>query len=100
MEAAACERPVVTSRLPSYLGTFAERYFFMVEPENIIALADALAKVVNDDAATQRATLMAEARKVVEKNMTNPFISNSFCIYTGNLLKISVSIFFLRLLEI
>ena len=33
MEAAACERPVVTSRLPSYMGTFAERYFLMVEPE-------------------------------------------------------------------
>lgn len=67
LEAAACERLVVTSRLPSYLGTFAERYFLMVEPGNITDLADALVKVVNDDAATQRAALMAEARKVVEK---------------------------------
>ena len=39
----------------------------MVEPGNITDLADALVKVVNDAAATQRAALMAEARKVVEK---------------------------------
>ncbi len=66
MEAAACERPAVTSRLPSYLGTFAEQYFYMVEPENITALADALVKIVNDNDATQRGALIAEARKVVE----------------------------------
>jgi len=63
MEAAACERPVITCRLPSYQGTFAEKYFYMVEPENVAALAETIVKAASQDPA-DRAERLSEARRV------------------------------------
>jgi glycosyltransferase involved in cell wall biosynthesis len=64
LEAAACERPVITSRLPSYLGTFAERYFPMVEPGDVGGLAGAIVEFVN--AGGERWRHAAAARREVE----------------------------------
>jgi glycosyltransferase involved in cell wall biosynthesis len=41
LEAAACERPVITCRLPSYENTFAEKYFRMVSSDSIEELMTA-----------------------------------------------------------
>jgi glycosyltransferase involved in cell wall biosynthesis len=35
LEAAACECPVISCRLPAYGGTFAEEYFDMVSPDDL-----------------------------------------------------------------
>jgi glycosyltransferase involved in cell wall biosynthesis len=48
MEAAACEKPVISSRLPAYQGTFAEKYFDMVEPGDVDGLARAMIKRMNE----------------------------------------------------
>ena len=69
MEAAACERPVITCSLPSYSGSFAEKYFRMLEPENIRALADAIVEFIRDSPAeTDRNNVhLVAARRKVEK---------------------------------
>lgn len=64
LEAAACERPVITCRLPAYVGTFAERYFRMVDPGDVEGLADAIADSVNDPG--ERCRHVAAARREVE----------------------------------
>jgi len=64
LEAAACERPVITCLLPSYQGTFAEKYAYTVEPENTAALAEAIVKVAHQKPA-DRAERLSEARRVV-----------------------------------
>lgn len=66
LEAAACKRPVISCRLPSYRDTFAERYFRMVELGSIVELADAIVEEVNKDPA-QRTRFLSEARRVVER---------------------------------
>jgi len=66
LEAAACKRPVISCRLPSYRDTFAERYFRMVEPGSIVELADAIVEVLNEDP-TRRSDMLSEARLVVEQ---------------------------------
>lgn len=43
IEAAACGRPVLTGRNAAYEGTFAEEFFRMVPPNDVPALAGALA---------------------------------------------------------
>jgi glycosyltransferase involved in cell wall biosynthesis len=64
MEAAACERPVISCRLASYSGTFAERYFCMVPPGEVGELADAMVTTAKESPG-DRAELLAEARRVV-----------------------------------
>jgi glycosyltransferase involved in cell wall biosynthesis len=49
LEASACLKPVLTCKQPSYVGTFAERYFHMTEPEDIESLTRGLIQIVNDD---------------------------------------------------
>jgi glycosyltransferase involved in cell wall biosynthesis len=66
LEAAACERPVVSNRLPSYLGTFAERYFRLVEPGDRVAFAAALIEAALQPE-SERARTTREARSVVER---------------------------------
>ena len=66
LEAAACERPVISIRLPSYQGTFAERYFRMVEPGEVTDLANAIVELINQPSG-QTARLLSEARRVVEQ---------------------------------
>jgi glycosyltransferase involved in cell wall biosynthesis len=69
LEAAACQRPVITKRLPSYAGTFAENYFDMVEPDDIDALADAMVQTVNGSCAASASSL-AEARAIIETSFS------------------------------
>lgn len=66
LEAAASERPVITCRLPSYQGTFAEHYFCMVEPQSVTDLTRAIIATVRQDSAA-RARLLAKARRVIER---------------------------------
>jgi glycosyltransferase involved in cell wall biosynthesis len=54
VEAAACERMVITGKLPSYAGTFAEEYFRMVGPDDVEGLARAIAELLSETAAEQR----------------------------------------------
>jgi glycosyltransferase involved in cell wall biosynthesis len=62
LEAAACMRPVVSCRLPSYRGTFAEHFFRMVEPDDVDGLARALTAEVNGE---QKDRGLSEARDIV-----------------------------------
>jgi glycosyltransferase involved in cell wall biosynthesis len=66
LEAAACERPVVSALLPSYAGTFAERAFRMVPPGDVGELARALVEEL-EAPASARAAVLAEARRAVER---------------------------------
>jgi len=64
LEAAACERPVLSVRLPAYKGTFAEDYFRMVEPGSVDDLADAMVELVNEEP-ERRTRRLSRARQVV-----------------------------------
>jgi glycosyltransferase involved in cell wall biosynthesis len=63
LEAAACQRPVISGRLPAYAGSFAERLFHLVDGEDAVDLAAALTAVVNDPA--RAVAHVVEARRVV-----------------------------------
>lgn len=67
-EAAACERSVISVRLPAYEGTFAERYFSMVESGDMAQLAEAITRFVNatDEEKNRRKQLLSQARREVE----------------------------------
>src|SRR4030095_7724162 len=69
VEAAACERRVITGKLPSYAGTFAEQYFRMVEPDDVEALAHAIAELLSETAAQQmkRKDKLSELRLLVAR---------------------------------
>jgi glycosyltransferase involved in cell wall biosynthesis len=75
LEAAASETPVISTGLPSYKGTFAERCFTLVEPGRIDQLADALAAFVNEPPGT-RAAALAEARRTVECDFEEAVIAD------------------------
>lgn len=64
LEAAACECPVISCRLPAYGGTFAEEYFDMVSPDDLSELSDAIVEFVNNQSATARGRL-PELRKMM-----------------------------------
>src|SRR5262249_18697778 len=66
LEAAACQRPVISCNLPSYQQTFAARCFQMVTPENPDALAEAIVALINTPT-EKRATSIREARDIVER---------------------------------
>lgn len=64
VEAVACQRPIITSRLPSYRGTYIEEFLTLVEPDNPLALADAMLEAINQPAVDSQARL-ANARRAV-----------------------------------
>src|SRR5262249_53716026 len=64
LEAAACERPVITCRLPAYEGTFAARFFHMVDPGDSVQLSEAIVGTL-DHVPSQQAERLTEARKAV-----------------------------------
>lgn len=64
LEAAACERPVISCRLPAYAGTFAEEYFHLVSSEDLSELSDAIVEFVNQNH-TESRTRLAEVRRIV-----------------------------------
>ena len=65
LEAAACKCPVITNRLPSYVGTFVETHFHMVEAGNLRALANAMVETVNETRLTHQSRLK-EVRALIE----------------------------------
>jgi glycosyltransferase involved in cell wall biosynthesis len=67
LEAAACERPVITARLPSYAGTFAASCFRLVEQGDVAQLAAAIVQFEQDPTET-RQRQATEARRLVAEN--------------------------------
>lgn len=64
IEAAACERPVITCDLPAYRDTFVEKHFCLVALESIDQLSDAMVSLASDGR-REWITKAAEARKIV-----------------------------------
>jgi glycosyltransferase involved in cell wall biosynthesis len=69
VEAAACEKMVITCRLPSYAGTFAERYFRMVEPNDVAGLTNAIVELLSETPEQQntRRQRLTELRALVTR---------------------------------
>ncbi len=65
LEAAACEKPVISTNLPAYANTFAQRYFTMVPPGDIGALAGAMNAFAVETQSTKNNNL-SRAREEVE----------------------------------
>ena len=83
IEVAACKKPVISCRLPAYIGTFADKYFRMVEPGNINELSDAIVEELNGNV-TGNTKNMIKARRVVEKKYDEKiYIQGLLNIYTS-----------------
>jgi len=83
IEASACEKPVISCRLPAYMDTFAEKYFRMVKPGNINELSDAIVEELNGNV-TGNTKNMIKARRVVEKKYDEKiYIQGLLNIYTS-----------------
>lgn len=67
IEAAACQRPIITARLPDYAGTFLEQSAVMVEPNRVDSLTDALVTLVNQDPEERRELLKITRDRVMER---------------------------------
>ena len=65
IEAVACQRPVITTCLPSYQGTFIEEFCTLVPPEQPAALAKALLEVVNNHNTNLHTTRLRQARQCI-----------------------------------
>lgn len=83
IEAAACEKPVISCRLPAYLGTFAEKYFRMVDSENIGELADIMVEELNSDNTDRREKLIKARRAVEQEYDEKIYIKGLLNIYTS-----------------
>jgi glycosyltransferase involved in cell wall biosynthesis len=66
IEAAACQRAVLTSDLPSYRGTFVEDYYPLIAPCNPEALAKAMVKSVQQSSIEQDDRLKKLRQYIVE----------------------------------
>jgi glycosyltransferase involved in cell wall biosynthesis len=66
LEASACEKPVITGRHPSYLGTFAERYYRIVDLEDIDDLTKAIIEIMNIDHNQLNESLKAARNEVLQ----------------------------------
>jgi glycosyltransferase involved in cell wall biosynthesis len=75
LEAAACQRPVISSRLLGYRDTFVEEFCTLVEANDPVALADALA-VVGNTAPDTRADQLAQARAVASTRYAEEMAKN------------------------
>ncbi len=71
LEAAACECPVISCRLPSYFGSFAEEYFTLVSTEDIAELSDAIVNFELDRGLHYKEGLRELRRMVCEQNDEN-----------------------------
>lgn len=74
LEAAACECPVISCRLPAYAGTFAEEYFKLVSPDDLSELSDAIVEFVNQNGAASRGRL-SELRRIVCRDFDERIMS-------------------------
>lgn len=75
LESAASGTPVISTALPSYRGTIAERFFTLVGPCRIDLLAAAIAAFVNEPPGT-RAAALAEARRVVARDFDESVLAD------------------------
>ncbi len=66
IEVAACERPMISSRLPAYTGTFVEEFATLVDPTRPDELADAIVALVNQPVVERAVQLQAARAAVVE----------------------------------
>lgn len=83
LEAAACECPVISCRLPSYVGTFAEDYFCLVSPDSVSELSDAIVDFVNNRPIAYHSRL-SELRRMVCRDYNETMISERLLeIYRG-----------------
>jgi glycosyltransferase involved in cell wall biosynthesis len=85
-EAAACERPVISVRLPAYERTFAERYFSMVEPGDVSQLVQAITRFVNatGEEMDRWQQMLSQARREVEQAYDEQvYIKGLLDIYQG-----------------
>jgi len=91
MEAAACCRQVVSCKLPTYEGTFAEKYFTLVEGSDIYKLVDALKNNLGDSSSI-RSDVLKEARAFIINNYDQKFYLNKLLnIYNEMIKEIKVS---------
>ena len=74
LEAAACECPVISCRLPAYAGTFAEEYFYLVSPDHLSELSNAMVEFVNQDRAASRGRL-PELRRMMCRDYDEGIVS-------------------------
>jgi glycosyltransferase involved in cell wall biosynthesis len=67
VEAASCQRPVITSDLLAYRDTFVEEYCTLVEPRNPEALAKAMLEVVQQSSVERSARLVKAGQHIIEQ---------------------------------
>jgi glycosyltransferase involved in cell wall biosynthesis len=67
LEAAACQCSVISCDLPSYTGTLAERYFQLLKPNDIQALADGMVSFVNQATLHNRKLPIEARNNVIEQ---------------------------------
>jgi len=83
LEAAACERRVISCMLPSYKNTFAEQYFRIISDRSIDELIVAMVELINDHHQMKNNYDLVAARTFVEKNFTeNVSINVLFNLYS------------------
>jgi glycosyltransferase involved in cell wall biosynthesis len=70
LEAAACEKQVITCRLPSYTGTFVEDYYKLVTPGDVSGLTEAMIDIVNSDNIELDRQSLLKAHNIVERCYT------------------------------
>jgi glycosyltransferase involved in cell wall biosynthesis len=75
LEAAACECPVISCRLPAYEGTFAEEYFRLVDPVDHSELSDAIVEFVNHKSEAINRGL-PDLRQTVCRDYDEKFMAN------------------------
>ena len=85
LEAAACECPVISCRLPAYAGTFAEEYFRLVSPDDPNELTDAIVEFLNHNCIVSRRRLSA-LRQIVCRDYDERIVSERLCNIYLNLL--------------
>lgn len=89
MEAAACCRPVVSCKLPTYMGTFAEKYFSLVNEPSINNFASAIENCLAESDSSD----LTEARKFIINNYDQMYyIRNIMDIYRKMITKNKESI--------
>jgi len=64
LEAAACQCAVISGKLPSYAGTFAETYFRMVSSEDAAELCVAIKETIQMDLVSRRQNVVCAREKI------------------------------------
>lgn len=75
LEAAACEKPVITRALPAYEGTLAAKFFTMIRDGQVGELAEAMVASVQGKPSAATNELLKAARQHVVTNYDNSITS-------------------------